>query len=223
MNKRKKRDNTFHLFQEKKQTTRENIIRTWLNEARKGRARYEYVTDLAKAIAMHIGQMEEGSCSHVTLLRNVRYKTLLLSYMAESVLEKKGGRNSAQNNSPSAQLALTCSKLEISNVRQENQRLKLYIAELEGEINISKGNKLAVGDKSGNGKYIEEMATLLEKYIYTCQTLLLVLERRKDVLEIDQQNKQIIDRSMLRGNKIIVDSSLAEPFFDWYRDCQTSL
>lgn len=217
-----KNNNSFASYQEGKQVRREQYIEAYLLIARQSRQKYDYVTDLARAVSNHISVNEkregisDAECSPSTLLRNKRYKALLLSYLADSI--GPGLRNTnkrvAKPNLSEASTALL-SQLETSNLRLENQRLKYHIADLERALS-AKGDISAVAmDDSSKNEIAVEFANMEFKYVSTCQVVMAILSKLQDILTVDVEKKLILDAAVRRGDNVIVDERLAEPFFDW--------
>lgn len=207
----KKGKNTFLVYQEAKQRDRELLVRAFLNASRKSRVRYDYVTDLAKMVAAHIAETQLTECHYATLLRNKRYKSLLLSYMAEAPIGVRRLECSDVDEASASKSALTLLKLEASNLQQENSRLKAHIFALESDQAAVSVNKLE--ERKGDDAAVMELELFREKYIRTCQALQVLLDNLADIFALDPEEMKILDRSN-RG-KTVVDSLLAKPFFEW--------
>ncbi len=201
---------------------REQYIEAYLLVARQSRQKYDYVTDLARAVSNHISVSEkregisDAECSPSTLLRNNRYKALLLSYLADSVgpgLRNTNKRVAKLN--PSDASTTLLSQLETSNLRLENQRLKYHIADLESAISAKGDISAAATKESSEINIAVEFANMEFKYVSTCQVVMALLSKLQDVLTVDVEKKRILDATIRRGDNIIVDERLAEPFFDW--------
>lgn len=226
----KKTANTFASYQEQKQLRREGLIEAYLRIARKSRQKYDYVTDLAKAVAMHITTTErregvtDAACNPSTLLRNRRYKSLLLSYLADSASPglKNTNKPAVLPGAAEASNALL-SQLEISNLRLENQRLKYHIAELEKEVAAKGTISIDTGGKNDNDGLQTALSELEFKYVSTCQTVMALLTRLQDILALDMDKKCILDASVRRGDNVIVEERLAEPFFEWLKKHAASI
>ena len=224
MNPTTKTPSRFANYQEQKQRRRENYIEAYLVVARSSRQKYDYVTDLAKAISHHIALSEkrEGisntECNPSTLLRNKRYKAMLLSYMAENV--GKGLKNLCRTRvtvSPTDQSNSLLAGIESSNLRNENQRLKYYIAELESSrerkgAGTAPESEVLTGPTGRN-----EFAEMEFKFVSTCQVVSAILTKLQDVLVADIEKKWILDAAIRRGDNVIVDEKLAAPFFEWLK------
>lgn len=219
-----KNNNTFASYQEAKQVRRQQYIEAYLSVGRKSRQKYDFVTDLATAVANHISAIEkrdgisDKECKPSTLLRNTRYKSLLLSYQAESA--SPGLRNAnkrvskaAPTQTPNSLLA----ELETSNLRLENQRLKYHISDLEKAL-VDKGTAMIAPPGGASGINVEvELSEMEFKYVSTCQVLMAILAKLQDVLVVDVDGTRILDAAMRRGDNVIVDGKLAAPFFDWLK------
>lgn len=210
--------NTFEAYQEEKQQRREALIRNLLSVARKSRARFKFVTDLAKMVSAHVTEAEGKECHPATLLRNKRYKALLLSHMAIS--NDEGVLTSVKGvvEGPAAETALTLSQLEASNLRNENQRLKRHIDSLESALSSKSGNNSqpTSGREKSAEPWTNEIVALQEKYVSTCQVVALLLENMQELLLADVENMEIIDRTRRRNN-VIVNARLGTPFFEWLK------
>jgi len=219
-----KNANTFASFQEQKQVRREKYIEAYLVVARKSRQKYDFVTDLAKAVANHISVNEkrehisESECNPSTLLRNNRYKSLLLSYLADSA--SAGLKNShklAIKLSPAEKSSALLSDIKTSNLRLESQRLKYHIADLEKAL-AAKGEIQAIVSKSGSANdALVEFSEMEFKYVSTCQVVMAIVSKLQDVLTVDIEKRRILDAAVRRGDNVIVDERLAAPFFDWLK------
>lgn len=207
--KTKRPANPFKVYQDKVVTEREQIVVRYLASLRKTRAKFEYVTDLAKAVAEQIGMAEGKPCSFTTLLRNNRYKALLLNFMA-----MRAGTNTIQVSEPAAQALIHTVELELGNVKRDNERLRSYILDLEarrGEQPILQSSPAQYSDSSA------ELSQLSNEKAMACKALWLVLEHFKELVSIDLSRGCIIDLAALRRNNIIVEPELAKVFLDWLR------
>lgn len=219
--KQRKSVNTFQKFQEAKQTRRERLIVDYLTMLEKTRVSFKYVTDLAKHVAVHIGKVEEGQCNPATLLRNDRYKALLLSYMA-SLASGTNSIRRATISDPAANALLVGSDLTISNLQRENARLLIYIEQLEARLAAQERNaapaleppsleKSVNGDISHDYKY---------KYIRTCQSLRLVMDYLVGQFEVDADCCVLKDATKRRGDNVVVQSDNIKPYVEWLNQAQ---
>jgi len=219
-----KQSNSFASYQEAKQVRRQKYIEEFLLVARKSRQKYDYVTDLARAVSHHISATEkrlgvtDKECNPSTLLRNERYKSLLLSYLAESA--GPGLRNAdkrAVKLNPVESSSALLSQLETSNLRLENQRLKYHIVDLEKAL-VDRDTTTIAKVETGRVTDIEvELSEMEFRYVSTCQALMMILSKLQDVLVTDVEKEQILDAAMRRGDNVIVGGVLAAPFFDWMK------
>jgi hypothetical protein len=208
----KKPVNTFEVYQEERQAKRIAHINAYLKVAKDSRAHFKYVTDLAEMVAAHLSQMEGTKCSRSTLLRNLKYKGLLLSYMAGDVAS--GVKNAIAKNaeSPAAQALAVHSQLELANLKRENVRLKAYIAELKDQVSQTEIPKLTLADA--------KVAVDDSAFVRTCQVLLRVLENSDGLLTVDLELERLLDASRIIDN-VIADQKLAAPFIAWLRANRT--
>lgn len=204
--------NTFKEYQEQKQARREELIRKYLKVLRKSEAKFQYVTKLAYTVAIYIGQVEGNECNLATLLRNQRYKALLLSYMANET--EPGAKNLVAKISDDlgTQVVVTQLQLANRNLSNENQRLKRHVASL--------------GEQAGQAtlqvpvKAPTNFAEMEANFVSTCQTLLRVLENLGDFVSVDTSIKRILDASK-RTDNVIADERIASPFVDWLQENRT--
>ncbi len=200
--------NPFAGWQQEKLKRREALIREFLAYMGKKRMKCEYITDLADMVAKHIAEREGASCNRATLLRNRRYKALLLTYMASSLV---GGTNAIDRtgiDDPKAGALLLATELGAENLRREVGRLKAYIAELES-------TKPMLVAESTNGHSSEEtIRDLRLRLVQTSQALLAVMQHFDGLLRADSDANRILDATT-RPPKVVVDEKLAAPFFEW--------
>ena len=212
-----KNRNTFAGHQETTQAAREGIIAAYLKILRTTRVRTKYLTDLASLVAVHVAQTQGAPCSVSTLLRNSRYKSLLLSYMAS---KQKGGLDVPElvgNKSPGTQALVLTSGLKAANAERELDRINIYVRSLEADIDrmLAQGRlpNRDASDRSENlpTAYIGDAEL---SFIRTCQTLRILLDHFRVIASVDMQSRSILDSTKRRDN-VIVGMENAGPFFDW--------
>lgn len=207
----KKTRNTFEAFQEGKQIRREGLIRTYLEMLMKSRVKFAYLTGLAHMVAQYIAENENGHCNKATLLRNNRYKALLLNYMA---IRLAGGTKSVNLRGimpEQAKALLVSSQLDASNYKREAERLRSHIVLLESEAEnpkLSFLNNRVEGDLSGKPDNTHL------NYVRTCQALYAILQKMENIFSIDVEKRCILDQTRMRNN-VIVAADIATPFFEW--------
>lgn len=200
--------NPFAGWQQEKLKRREALIREFLAYMGKKRMKCEYITDLADMVAKHISEREGASCNRATLLRNKRYKALLLTYMAKSLV---GGTNAIDPKGiedPKAEALLLAAEVGAENLRREVGRLKAYIAELESV----KPKLIAEGNPVDSSEDV--IRDLRLRLVQTSQALLAVLQHFDGLLRADSDANRILDATT-RPPKVVVDAKLATPFFEW--------
>lgn len=200
--------NPFAGWQQAKLERREALVREFLAYMKKKRMRCEYITDLADMVAKHIGEQEGASCNRATLLRNKRYKALLLSYMAHSLAEGTDAIDRRSFKDPRAGALVLAAEVGAENLRREVARLKAYIAELEAAKAMPEPRKLT---KAAQREAVDD---LRRRHVLTCQALLAVLKHFDGLLRADADANRIVDASA-RPQKVVVDDKLAAPFFEW--------
>ncbi len=119
-----KKTSTFAPFQEEKQARRVVLVRAYLATLKRSRVELKCVTHLARYVAVHISEVEKAPCDPSTLLRNSRYKSLLLSYLANGSVPN--GQDSLGAAAAGAQEMVR--RLDAANLRRENDRLKAHLA-----------------------------------------------------------------------------------------------
>ncbi len=209
--------NTFRNYQEEKQSAREKIIVNHLSYLKTTRVRFKYITDLADILAREITIREGTSCNKATLLRNIRYKALLLNFMASQIGKgvKTIDRNAIVDDK--AKALLLSAELEAGNSKHEIARLKAYIRSLESKL--PEADQLTtLFDVQHNSNAIQtvEAESIRLRFTLTCMALLAILNHYADLVKVDTQVQQIIDPS-LRSNNVVVDERTAAPFFEWLR------
>lgn len=201
--------NPFRGYQDKAVASREEIIARYLGSLRKTRAKFEYVTDLAKAVAEQVEMTEGAPCSFTTLLRNTRYKALLLNFMA-----MRSGTDAAQVSEPGALALIHTIELELGNVKHDNERLRLYISDLEARL---KERSAAPSLPTQQAESPEDLNKLENEKAFACKALWLVLEHLKDLVSIDLKRGCIIDLAASKHKNVIVEPENARVFLDWVR------
>ena len=206
----KKGRNTFKKYQAAKQDSRAQLIERHLKFLGTTRIKFPHVTGLAEMVAMHVSQQEEQPCNKSTLLRNKRYKSLLLSFMSRHLGNGIQAVKVSEIDDERAKILVLSTQLEATNLRREIERLKTYVSYLESHQSESTQPQ-PIPDNADLHKLIHEIRL---KYVRTCQALQHVLQHHEKSLAIHTSKRQILDMSRLRNN-VVVDTDLAEPFFLW--------
>jgi hypothetical protein len=202
---------TFEAFQEAKQVRRESFIRDYLEMLAASRVRFKYVTDLSQMVALHIAERESGRCNKSTLLRNKRYKALLLNYMVHRL---PGGTKNVEARGISEEKAkalLVTAQLDVANFRREAERLRAHISLLErGATNV----KILPPKDQIESDLDGRLHSTHLKYTRTCQALYALLKHMESKGFSFIEDHCMVDKSRMRNN-ILVDSDIAAPFFEW--------
>ncbi len=211
----KKGLNTFKGYQEKKQKRREQLIIDYLAALKKSRATFKYITDLAAHVAAHIAREEQGDCNRATLLRNIRYKALLLSYMASTMTGGTQSITAATLVAPDAKALVAERDLTISNLRRELERLNGYCEQLEAKLDAKGPGGVSAIQHTAVVAYATAEADYKYRFVKTCQALRLVLDYLPNQFEIDSNEALLKDAIIKRGNNIVVQAENFRPFVEW--------
>lgn len=206
---KKRPANPFKGYQDKVVAEREQIVVRYLASLRKTRAKFEYVTDLAKAVAEQVGLAEGKPCSFTTLLRNKRYKALLLNFIA-----MRSGTDAVRVSEPAAQAVIHTFELELGNVKRDNDRLRAYIADLEARLDE---RPMLPSSPKQQPDGADELPRLSNEKALACKALWLVLEHFKELVSIDTDRGCIIDLAASKRKNVIVEPETAQVFLDWVR------
>lgn len=205
--------NTFESFQLEKQVKRQALVAEYLRFLQTSRVQLRYVTDLAEMVAKHITQNEGKPCNRATLLRNPRYKSMLLSYMASNL---EGGTKHAKSrdiSDPKVQAMVMTAQVESGNLKRENERLRAYVAQLEAQLPDSSEPATVSPNKALDDPRAELYQVQL-RFARICMALHDVIRHLEPALSLDMASKRILDMSRIRNN-VVVDSDVASSFFDW--------
>lgn len=209
----KKGTNHFDKYQQEKQDGRGVLIAEFLDYLRTSRVKHEYVTDLADMVAKHIEIQQGKPCNKATLLRNPKYKAPLLSFMAETKSAGTKGLKVKKIEDPEVQAMVLTAQVDSSNLKRDNDRLRAYVTHLEDLVAEASGKlPLLPSVSPDEAKLKLEQAQIL--YAKACQSLQLVIRHLNSIVSVDVSSRRIIDMTRTRGN-IIVDSDIADSFFDW--------
>lgn len=213
----KKGTNRFAEFQTLKQASRERLIAEFLAYLKTSRVRHQYVTELAEMVANHISKKEEKPCNKSTFLRNPRYKSMLLSFMAENLAAGTKNLKTKNIDDPKAQALMMTVQLESSNFRRDNERLRSYVMQLEAQVEKT-DNKSAALPNNKPTSAITDLQFKLEqeriRFARVCQALQLVIRHLDSLVSVDMSARHIIDMTKSRNN-VIVNSEIASGFFEW--------
>ncbi|MFL9856824.1 hypothetical protein PQR72_14000 [Paraburkholderia madseniana] len=212
--------NTFKKFQDDNQDARAKIIQNYLHFAKKRKLGFPHVTALAEALAEHLSIAEGKPCSKSTLLRNQKYKAKLVGFMAvANITSHKNGKYDGFSRRPEVENFKE--RLEITNLRRENERLKILYQETERRKEEERNRESEVLLTGGDTerRSTERRSTIEElqnRHALTCQALHALLTHIEDFVLVDADGERFIDRAKLRNN-VIVERRLASPFFVWLR------
>ncbi len=204
--------NTFEGYQQAKQEGRELLVVQYLEQLRSTKVKFPHVTGLAEMVATHIAYQEQRPCNKATLLRNKRYKALLLTFMAAHLGAGTKSLKFKDVTDETAKALVTTAQLEASNLKREGERLRAYIAHLEKHQGASAAAPVTAEAQPSS----EALHDLQLKYTRTCQALYTLLQHFGKTLSVDTDRQQILDMSRLRNN-VVVEAATAAPFFEWLR------
>lgn len=205
--------NTFEGYQQAKQERREQLVVEYLEQLKTSRVKFQHVTGLAEMVATHIAHQEQKPCNRATLLRNKRYKALLLTFMAAHLGGGTKNLKLKDVTDEKAKSLVVTSQLEASNLKRELERLRAYIAHLEKRQAGRPAASPSPADVSGTRQELHEVQLKLTR---TCQALFAVLRHFDKTVSVDMEQERVLDMSRLRNN-VIVEAALAAPFIEWLR------
>lgn len=199
--------NPFKRHQEQNVVSRVNVITDHLRSLKKTRATFKYPTDLAKAVAIHVSLIEKKPCSFTTLLRNERYKKLLLAYMRHPVVATDNSTSEASVN-----VRVKLLELDLVNAQRDNERLRTYVTDLENRVGTM---PVLVEESKACEEASEDTIRLSNDRALACKALWLVLEHFQGVVSVDATRKCIVDLSASRRKNVIVPTDVAKVFLAW--------
>lgn len=124
---------TLALYREQQQAEMLLLIDEVLNDLRKRKVTYEYLSHLSQYVAAQISRTRKKPLSYTTLNRNPVYKKRLQLYMGTSHAAKE--LTIAERKDLEEQVYDL--KLSLGKTHEENRRLKAYIADIDaGERNV---------------------------------------------------------------------------------------
>ncbi len=196
-----KKTSTFAPFQEEKQARRVVLVRAYLATLKRSRVELKCVTHLARYVAVHISEVEKAPCDPSTLLRNSRYKSLLLSYLANGSVPN--GQDSLGAAAAGAQEMVR--RLDAANLRRENDRLKAHLASV---ISDDRGDVPALCDLPS----VQD--TFEEDFVLTCQLVRRIIDSLHGTIAVDKERGELLDLSRKFDN-VIAEPRIAAPFVRW--------
>lgn len=206
--------NTFEGYQLAKQDAREELIDQYLEQLKTSRVKFKNVTGLAAMVATHIKHSQQKPCVKSTLLRNNRYKALMLSFMAAHLGAGTKSLRFKDIGDDKSKSLVVIAQLEAANLRREVERMKRYVSHLDEKQDAPHraGTQAEMDDETAKLQAALHEAQL--KHTKTCQALFTLLKHFSQAVSTDVEQQRILDLSRLRNN-VIVDSTRAAPFFEW--------
>lgn len=213
-----KKKNPFKTYQQDKLKRREEIIRSSLTKVK--RARFQSVTDLAHYLSKVITETELNiyeqklanlkerenepnppkACSHITLLRNNEYRSLLDAFFIGQ-LETKG--DSKATAIRQLEIELRGKKLEISQLKEDLKRANMYIEKSGTDP------KFLVEQKDQHA-HIEELEADINKL---CMAMKTIIKSLSGFISIEDGAVVDLSRQTSDGtHTAIVPAQMMEPY-----------
>lgn len=205
--------NTFEGYQAAKQDGREKLVIQYLEQLATSRVRFQHVTGLAEMVATHITHQQQKPCNKATLLRNKRYKALLLTFMAAHLGGGTQNLKLRDVGDEKAKALVMTAELKAANLEREVTRLRGYVEHLQ-KTQSDAPAALPAPDANGLEQQLHDMRL---KYVRTCQALQGVLRHFESSLAVNVEKRQIVDLAKRRNN-VVVDADFVEPFVAWLKD-----
>lgn len=185
-----KKSNHFKGFQEEKIALRLQLINEVLTVYKKQKVSFKNITELATAVSKHIAKNEGAACSASTILRNEKYKGLIEAFY-----------NSLPNSKKKADAGSFIAELTQSNVERENMRLKLYIAQLEKELDEYRNGKAAAKKEvvpylSNDEQQVAHLSKALHLLIQHFEGLVAINEKG-DLVDLTKKVNNVIVEKVL--------------------------
>lgn len=181
---------TFKAYQEKKQADRKDRISVVLSTLKHGKAKFEYLTDLAKTVAELLTAEEGKPCSTSTLLRNSEYRELLAAHF------DSGGKSNARRVSTAEAVEAAMTRAAVS----EHGRLAQELQEAGNEIKHLRQSRAPLLEISGASIEAPAGANVEDTVVELHKLLLAVVNNFEGILCVDK-DRNIVDRS--NRNRII--------------------
>jgi hypothetical protein len=207
------RRDTFAADREKRQITREEFIGTCLKRISKSKISFDCIFHLAKFLAPQVNEALGTKCSPGTLLRNPRYRVLLSEHQLVHRPPGVGLLPETVVETPAGRAVLDRHKLELMNLRRENERLKAFIAQ--------RGDQLMLPTKTQtSAQSSDSFQHFEERFVLTCQALRSLISHAGDVHSVVYRvnpDLKRIEAGRTSRPEVVVDRRLAEPFLDWLK------
>lgn len=206
--------NNFSDFQDELVTTRVRLIESQLKILKKSKVKVKKISNLAELVAVHLSSVQNSPCSTSTLLRNEKYKGLLKKFMAER------DRPSQKTDDDSLSALPLHVRIELSNLRNEVARLKMYIGKNEkGVSELDEYNTVSLLERPATAGHEIGIDKLEIAFAQSCQIIRSLLSYWKDYMGIDVVKGEIVDLSFRRTDprSVIVASDAAKEFFEWLK------
>lgn len=204
--------NKFKKYQDTTQEARAKLIVDYLKALGKS-IKIRNVTNLADLVASYLAEQQQKPCVRSTLLRNQRYKKLLLNHIAAGGNSGRGSLNIKESEirDPKAKAIIKTLQIDNATLRRESVRLKAYIESIEN-VDVQKE---ALENSPALHSVTADDAGGVE-FALVCKAFLRVIHHFKQIISIKYDENTLIDLSVVRNGTIVGSDELA-PFITWLR------